>query len=108
MHIINPLSTEFIRVPVAATENGAAIDVSLQDVEMAVIPTATQPVSGDWKSAEWETDSSAAPSTYHARMLVGPASSNITLTAGQIYDVFVRVTDNPEIPVRNAGAVVAF
>ena len=107
MHIISALSKEFIRVPVTATEAGASVNVSLQPVAIAVIPTGTTPVTLDWKTAEWEVDATTDPDTYYARLVIGPTSTNVTLTAGEIYDVYVRVTDNPEVPIRNTGAVGA-
>jgi hypothetical protein len=108
MHIIDPESKEFVRVPVAASEAGADINVTTQPVAIAIVPTGAKPDVGAWKTAEWETDPSSDPDTYYARLLIGPTSGNFILTLGEIYDVYVRVTDNPEIPIRNAGAVAAF
>jgi hypothetical protein len=62
--------------------------------------TATStPASLTFYAATWDTASSA----YYALCLVGPGGTT-TLTAG-IWTVWVQVTDNPEIPVINAGQI---
>lgn len=92
-------SVEYVRVPVSASAAGVAVDPTADTVQMAFLATASAPVSGDWKTASWETDASTNPDTYYARCLVGSA---VTLTAGT-YTVWVKVTDSPETPVKRAG-----
>jgi hypothetical protein len=104
MHFQDALSTEFVRVSIGAVEDGLTIDPTLDSLEMAFPVTGVSPVSGDWKSASWETDVSTSPVTYFARALVGPTGV-VTLTEGLLYDVYVRITDSPEIVVRNTGAL---
>jgi hypothetical protein len=48
-------------------------------------------------SGNWVTEGGI----YYAQALVGPGSSSI-LAVG-FYDVYVKVTDNPEVPVIRAG-----
>jgi hypothetical protein len=72
---------------------------------MAFPSRGVAPVSGDWKTAAWETDSTTTPATYYARLLVGPGG---TAYQAGTYDVYVKVTDNPEIPVLLAGELVFF
>ncbi|MCC6629955.1 MAG: hypothetical protein IT340_21470 [Chloroflexi bacterium] len=103
---ISALSLEYVRVKVAATEDGAAVDLSASTVVMAFVAEGAAPVSGDWKSGSWETDPTTTPDTYYARCLVGPGGA-VTLTAG-VYDVWVEVTDSPETPVLRAGNVEVF
>lgn len=103
---ISALSLEYVRVRVQASEAGAAVDPSGNTVVMAFVAEGVAPVSGDWKTASWETDTTTNPDTYFARCLVGPAGT-VTLTAG-IYDVWVRVTDSPEIPAIRSGNVEVF
>jgi hypothetical protein len=98
---ISALSLEYVRVAVSATENGEWVDVSGDVVQMAFPLPAIDPVTGDWKSASWETDATSVPTIYYARCLVGPAGT-VTLIEGT-YDVWVKVTDNPEAPARKAG-----
>lgn len=92
---ISAASTEYVKVAVFATKAGQVINPTSDTVQMAF--TNAPPQVGDWKAASWET---AAPS-YLARCLVGP-SGTITLAPGT-YDVWVKVTDIPEVPVKNAG-----
>lgn len=94
---ISTLDTEYIRVPVAAKEAGAVVDPTGDTVQMAFPLAGVDPVSGDWKTASWET----AGTTYYARCLVGP-TGDVTLTDG-LYDAWVKVTDTPEVVVRKAG-----
>lgn len=83
-----PTSTvEYVHVTITADA-----DPTGDTVEMAF--TAGIPAPADWHQAEWVPDT-----TYDARILLG---DTITLTAGT-YTVWVRVTDNPEIPVLRAG-----
>jgi hypothetical protein len=104
MHYQDALSTEFVRVAIGAIEDGITIDPTLDSLQMAFPSTGVKPVAGDWKSATWETDISTSPVTYYARALVGPTGV-ITLAAGTLYDVYVKITDSPEIVVRDTGAL---
>jgi hypothetical protein len=92
---ISAASTEYVKVAVFATKNGQVVNPTSDTVQMAF--TNAPPQTGDWKAASWET---AAPS-YFARCLVGP--SGVIQLAPGTYDVWVKVTDIPEIPVKNAG-----
>lgn len=95
------LSLESVKVPVAVRLSGALINPTSDVVAMAFPAESVDPVTGDWQAAEWETDSSTVPVTYLAKCLVGPGGT-IALSVG-LYDVWVRVTDNPEVPARRAG-----
>lgn len=106
MEVRSPLTTEYVRVPVAAAEEGAVVNPTADVVQMAVIATGTTPVELDWETAEWETDESTDPDVYYVRLLVGPGFGGaLTLAAGSIYDVYVRINDNPETIVKNSGAI---
>jgi hypothetical protein len=104
MHYQDALSTEFVRVAIGAVEDGIVLDPTPDTLQMAFPVTGVTPVAGDWKSASWETDTGTTPVTYYARALVGPTGV-ITLTEGTLYDVYVKITDSPEIVVRNTGAL---
>lgn len=93
-------SVEYVRVPIAASADGAAVDPTADTVVMAFIAGGASPGVSDWKTASWETDTTTTPDTYYARCLVGSA---VTLTAGTTYTVWVKVTDSPETPVKRAG-----
>jgi hypothetical protein len=101
---ISSLSLEYVRVPVFAKEAGVVVNPTTDAVVMAFKSDGTEPVTNDWKASTWETDSTTTPATYYARCLVGTGGT-VALTDGT-YDVWVRVTDSPEIPVRKAGRLV--
>lgn len=74
-------------------------------VEMAFPVTGVEPVGGDWKGSIWYTDTTSTPTRYYARCLVGTTGTSggaVTLADG-LYDVWVRVTDSPEVPVLKTG-----
>lgn len=97
------LSLEYVLVPVKATVSGAPIDISTDVVKMAFVAPGMAPVTGDWKTSDWETEPSS-PKTYLARCLVGPGGT-VTLAAGS-FDIYVKVTDAPEIPARKVDTLV--
>jgi hypothetical protein len=93
---ISAQSRQYVKVPVTAKLAGAVVNPTSDVVQMAfALMGGAAP--GTWSSAAWETDSSTSPATYLARIMVGPGGT-VALTAG-IYDVWVKVTDSPEIPV---------
>ncbi len=94
-------STQYVLVPVVFEVDGAAADPTADTVQMAFITPGTDPISGDFKSATWEN---TGTDTYAARCLVGPSGGATTLSAGS-WSVVVRITDNPEIPVLDAGFI---
>lgn len=81
---------EYVRVTVS--EGG--VDITGDDVQLAFVVEGTAPVELDWEDADWEVGGPP----YVASILVGPGGV-LELTEGK-YEVWVRVTDNPEIPVR--------
>src|SRR5690348_7696566 len=97
---ISSLSTEYIQVEVTATVNGSSpYNPTGDQVQMAFV-TSGDPVSGDWHSGAWQTISSSAGPVYLAQCLVG--SGGVALAAGT-YNVWLKITDSPEIPVRQIG-----
>lgn len=97
------LSTEYVLTRVVAIVDGAVVDPTADNVEMAFTQPGVDPDVGDWNAAEWETDPSGPK--YFARLLVGPGAGGLDLGKGT-FAVWVRATDNPEIPVRRAGVLV--
>lgn len=95
-------SLQYVKVKVTATVSGAAYDPTSDTVKMAFTAIDTNPVSGDWNTADWET----IGSNYYARCLVGPTGT-ITLAAGT-YVVWVKITDNPEIPILRSGSLLVY
>lgn len=97
--VISSLSTEYVRIRIVAEKNGAFIDPTPDTVQFS-FPATGNPTT--WSAGSWETDTDTLGNkVYYARCLVGPLGT-VTLTAGK-YDVWVKITDNPEIPVINAG-----
>ncbi len=104
MLVISALSLEYVRVQVQATEAGVPVNPTSDTVYLAFMAEGSTPGSSDWKTASWETDASTSPTTDYARALVGPGGV-ITLSAGSVYDVWTKWTDNPEAPVKKAGPI---
>lgn len=96
---MSSLSTEYVQVPISATAAGVPVNPTSDQVQFAFMATGN-PSPGDWHLGSWET---IAPNTYIAQCLVGPGSGGVTLTAGTTYSIWVKVTDNPETPVRQVG-----
>jgi hypothetical protein len=90
---ISSQSTEYILVAVTAS-----VVVTGDPVALAFTAPGADPVSGDWLTGSWVNGK--------ARILVGPGGAK-TLTAGS-WDLWVRVTDNPEIPVRRVDQITVY
>lgn len=101
MITLSVLDTRYIQVTVDTTFNGAAFNPTADPVAMAFLPSPpdANPGSGDWKTASWQT---LPAGVYAVRCLVGPANSGNPLAVGT-YNIWVRITDNPEVPVENVG-----
>lgn len=90
---IPSLSKEYLHATVDGPPNKTSYGV-----EMAVVQEGQDPVSGDWKTAAWSGDD--------VIVLVG-AGTTIPLTRGVTYEVWVRITASPEVPVLRPGFVHA-
>lgn len=90
-------STEYLRVPITTSEDPTGLGVSI-----ACPVAGVAPVSLDWIGAEWE---SGGP-PYICRILIGP-DGDLTLDAGA-YDVYVQITDSPELPAFIADRLEVF
>lgn len=92
---ISSLSLQYVKVPVTATLAGVAVNPTADVVQMAFPTPGTPPVT--WYTAAWETDSTASVPVYLARTTIGPGGT--AALAPGTYEIWVKVTDNPEIPV---------
>lgn len=101
--IQSALDTEFIEYPVNATVNGVVRDPTSDPVSFA-FTTAGSPASGAWHNGSW---SQPVAGEFFAQCLVGPGTGGVPLTAGD-YLVWVRITDNPEVPVRPVGRLTIY
>jgi hypothetical protein len=99
--LMSVLSEQFIVVPVTLARSGAPYDPTADAVSFAFTAPGKQPVSTDWVNGQWET---TPRGTYNAKCLVGPTGA-IALPVGT-YLIWVRVTDNPEVPVRQVDTLV--
>lgn len=101
MSTISSLSSEYVLVPVTFTVSGSITDPTGDAVSMAFLPPGTDPAGGDWVAGSWESDTTITghPVRY-ARCLVGPSGK--VLSKGS-YTCWVRISDSPEVPVKQAG-----
>jgi len=99
-------SLQYIRYKVTATVNGnPGYDPTADVVQFGFQPTAS--VAADvapttWLTGSWETDTISGVTAYVARCLVGPGGTFVPATLTN-YWVWLRVEDNPEIPVVQVG-----
>ena len=98
------LSLQYVKLPVASTQSGVPVNMTGDSVQMAFPLHRVAPASGDWTPSTWETDATVTPNVYYARCLVGPGGT-VVLTAG-LYDCWIKVTDNPEIPAEKVDELL--
>lgn len=103
--LMSALSLEYVLIPV--TDRLAGTDPTSDTVQMAFLAQGAAPASGDWKTASWYTDSTGTIPVYYARCLVGPGGTTSPSTG--TYVVWLKFTDNPEVPVlRATGQLVVY
>lgn len=92
-------SLQYIRYQVQARVDGADRDPTGDTVQFGFVSesSGTQPPS-TWVAGSWETDPTVG---FVARCLVGPGGV-VTLASGD-YHTWVKITDNPEVPVLMVG-----
>lgn len=95
---LSSLSRAYVRCDVDLDRDGAAVDPTSPalPVEMALPRAGVTPSA--WWTAAWEADGRGG---WRARLLAGPGGT-VTLPAGT-YDVWVRVTSSPEVPVAQSA-----
>jgi hypothetical protein len=89
---ISSLSKEYLLVTVTA-------DVNVLDDVVAWSFTAPAVDPSVWTAGDWDADGKA-------RILLGPGGS-LTLAKG-MWEVWLKVTDSPEIPVRRVGQLIVY
>lgn len=98
---ISTASKEYVRAEVEANINGVPYDPTGDTVMFAF--TATDNLVGaSWYTGSWETGGTTG---YIARCLVGPGVVDL---AKGTYVIHVKVTDNPEVPIKRAGVLVVY
>jgi hypothetical protein len=88
-------SREYLHVPVTAP---VGVVLATQVVSISLVEYGADP--GGYQAAAWDS-AQAAGRERDAVLLIG-AGTTLAETAGD-YSVWVKVTDNPEIPVQHAG-----
>lgn len=83
-------SVEFLPVAVDTDH-----DPTSDAVYIACVAIGTDPVTGDWKTGSWDI----VDDDYTAKIMFG---TDISLDAGQ-YDVYIKITDAPEVPIIRVG-----
>lgn len=109
------LSTQYLRVPVYARRAGADYDPTGDTVQFALTlrPSSqaadqyNEPASGDWGTGSWETDGGIN----YALINVGPSGTVTWPASGtfpRFYQVWMKVTATPEVPVLLVGELEVF
>jgi hypothetical protein len=101
-------STEPIQFAIAAIDaEGNSYDPSADSCAVAFAavtspPTAFDPSTATWYTAAMETQPGNPVPVYWVTILVGPLNGGVVLAAGS-YTCYVRVTDNPAVPVKRGA-----
>lgn len=91
------LDTEYLTYPQQVLVAGLPVNPTADVVQFAFMPNPANanPGVGDWHTGSWFTTVNGG---YQAQILVGPANGGVPLAAG-LYNVWVKVVDNPQVPV---------
>lgn len=89
---ISSLSLEYIYAWVGGVFGDEPVEVAFT--------RSPEPADEDWVSAEW---ANITPAGADARVLVGPGG-DVELADG-VWQMWVRITSTPEVPVLHAGPV---
>lgn len=92
-------STEYIRAAVTAYKNGQPYTPTADVVQFAFPASGLEPPSV-WYDGSWESNTEPP---YYADCLVGPAGVYVTSSGN--WDVFLKLQDSPEAPVRLIGVL---
>lgn len=85
-------SVEYVKIPVTSPPS---VSLGTQTVEVAITDPVNRPEEADWNSAEWHDDKTV-------RFLIGPGAFPL---AEGTHRVWLRLTDEPEVPVLIAGSI---
>lgn len=89
---IPAISVEYVKVAVTGP---TGVDLTELDIALAIVADGQIPDTDDWQVGTWIGSSAA--------LLIGPGT-DLELDRGT-YDVYVRVTSDPEIPVLPSGSI---
>lgn len=68
-------------------------------------PAVFDPAAATWHTASWSVQAGNPGPVYWANILPGPLNGGIPVTAGS-YVAYVKITDNPAVPVLPAAYVI--
>lgn len=94
------LTREYLRYQVTAKVLGRPVDPTSDLLQFAFTARGGTPVN--WVLGAWETDTAGK---HWATCLVGPGGA-FTPADDTMYDVWIKITDSPEIPVRRIDLLV--
>ena len=92
------LSTQYVQIPVTAFGTAGTVYNPTGDTVQFAFTPATYPVTepSAWLSGSWVTFPGPA---YWAQCLTGPGTAAATALTIGTWQVWVKITDNPEVPV---------
>lgn len=93
------LSLQYVTFAVLPTSFGGAINPTGDTVQFAFTLGGANPST--WYAGTWASTTPLTSGAYLAQCLVGPGGT-VALTRGS-YSCWIKITDNPEIPVIPAG-----
>lgn len=86
--------------------DGVAFDPTSDTVKFAFVADGTDlSSSSTFYTGLWGTKVTGSTSEYRATCLIGPGGGQVTLAPG-VYNVWVKITDSPEVPVEFCGQLV--
>lgn len=91
-------STEYVTATITADH-----DITGDTIQVA-LPTSGQAPATWYNATVLGVVPGSGSWTATYRLLVGPAAGDVALDAGS-YDWYVKLTDSPEVPVRNVGKI---
>lgn len=101
-------SVETVRIPVATLDNAGLLeDPTAATVEIG-FSDARETEPATWNAATWETSEklrltvggTIVETPYKAAILIGTGATDL---AQGLHAMWLRITDNPEVPVRFVG-----
>lgn len=97
---ISAASTEYVKVQI---EPPVGVNPATDPVAFCFATLPELPGTPTWYTGSWQTITNpAGDADYFARCLIGPSSNPLVQLGAGRYYVFVKVTDNPAIPVKLA------
>lgn len=91
-------SQEYVPVIVEPKQPGTFYDPTADPIQYQFVDPGKNPSGGGWSFGLWETDNSTADPIYYALCMAGPSGPYVPKQNHTAW-LFVKITDNPEIPV---------